>query len=198
MTKLSECLIILNFIGLKIEYLNNVHINYGFTDLLTGIKNDMYRKLYNLGVSEEILDSEKYRQFIAEEASEKFSLVHENFAKGIVDLYSFKQEYDDFFNSKCTENEFLREKILKFKKDNKHLINDLDWNEIIDLRNTILAHNLRDKNKSLANRNLTKFALLSLDYKKGLLYFIQMNTVYQNLKKDFGVEFQQAFIESIM
>ncbi|MFR0656970.1 hypothetical protein SB719_20705, partial [Pantoea sp. SIMBA_079] len=87
--------------------------------------------------------------------SEKFSLVHENFAKGIVDLYSFKQEYDDFFNSKCKENEFLREKILKFKKDNKHLINDLDWNEIIDLRNTILAHNLRDKNKSLANRNLT-------------------------------------------
>ncbi|WP_345990172.1 hypothetical protein AAEU33_21130 [Chryseobacterium sp. Chry.R1] len=146
MTKLSECLIILNFIGLKIEHLNNVHINYGFTDLLTGIKRDMYRKLYNIGVSEEILDSEKYGQFIAEEASEKFSLVHENFAKGIVDLYSFK-EYDNFFNSKCTEDEFLREKILKFKKDNKHLINDVDWDEIIDLRNTILAHNLRDKNK---------------------------------------------------
>ena len=198
MTKLSECLIILNFIGLKIEHLYTVYVNYGFTDLQTGIGRDLYRKLYNLGISEDILNSEKYSQFIEIETSEKFALAHENFAKGIIDLYSFKQEYDDFFNLNCTEDELISERILKFKKENKNLLNELDWDEIRKLRNTILAHNLRDKEGRLAGDNLANFALLSLDYKKGLLYFTQMNILYQNLKRDFGAEFRQAVIESVM
>lgn len=148
MTKLSESLIILNFLGLKIESLYNHFINYGFSDLQTGIKKDLWRKLFNLGIDEHTLNSEVYKSFINEESSLIFSLLHENFAKGIIDLYSFKQEYDIFFNTKFDDSA-INNRILNFKENNRSRINEIDWNEIKDLRNTILAHNLRSKKREL-------------------------------------------------
>ena len=199
MTKLSESLIILNFIGLKIESLFNHFINYGFSDLQTGIKKDLWRKLFNLGIDEHTLNSEVYKSFINKESSLIFSLLHENFSKGIIDLYSFKQEYDSFFNTKF-DDDAINNRILNFKENNRSRINEIDWNEIKDLRNTILAHNLRSKkeNYSIANDCINKFVNLSLDFKKGLLYFTLMNMLYNNLKEEFATELQTAFRESIL
>lgn len=200
MTKISESLIVLNFIGLKFESLYKILTDNGMTDFNTGIRRNIYRKLYNLGIDEETLNSEKYKRFIENESSEMFTLIHENISKGIIDLYSFKQEYDGYFNSKFTENESLKIKILKFKEENKSIIDQLDWSEIKDLRNTILAHNLRDKkiNNSFAHSNMTKFVKLSLDYKKCLLYFTLMWKVYLNFKNDFNIELKNAIREMVL
>ncbi len=200
MTKISESLIVLNFIGLKFESLFKILTDNGMTDFDTGIRQNIYRKLYNLGIDEETLNSEKYKTFIENESSEIFALIHENISKGIIDLYSFKQEYDGFFNCKYEDDELLNFKIRKFKEKNKKIIYELDWIEIKDLRNTILAHNLRDKkkNNSIAQNNIKKFVKLSLDYKKCLLYFTQMCIVYENLKTEFNVELKNAFREFIL
>lgn len=199
MSKLSESLIILNFIGLKLESIFNILINYGVTDFQTGVNRGIYRKLYNLGIDEKELDSEKYKNFIEKESSELFGLIHENLSKGIIDLYSFKQEYDSFFNIKCIDDVATQNKIQNFKEKNKTLINQIDWDEIKDLRNTILAHNLRDKknNNQIASYNMTRFVNLSLDYKKCLLYFTQMTKLYDILKTEFAFEMKIAFREYI-
>ena len=198
MKKISESLTVLNFIGIKFESLFKLLTDNGLTDFHTGIRRNVYRKLYNLGIDEETLESEKYKAFIETESSEIFSLIHENISKGIIDLYSFKQEYDGFFNS--NDDKELNAKILKFKEENKLRINKIDWTEIKDIRNTILAHNLRDKktNNSIAHNNIKKFVKLSLDYKKCLLYFTQMSIVYFNLKKEFSVELRNAFREMLL
>lgn len=200
MSKVSESLIILNFIGIKFESLFKLLTDNGLTDFKTGTQRNVYRKLYNLGIDEKILESEKFKSFIESESSEIFSLIHENLSKGIIDLYSFKQEYDVFFNSNNTENKELNAKILKFKEENKSRISEIDWTEIKDLRNTILAHNLRDKkrNNSFAYNNIKKFIKLSLDYRKCLLYFTQMSIVHFNLKKEFSVELNNAFRELLL
>lgn len=199
MTKLSETLIILNFLGLKIESLFNHFLNYGFTDIKTGIKRDLWRKLFSLGIDENTLNSEKYKSFINEESSLIFSLFHENFSKGIIDLYSFKQEYDNFFQAKF-DDDTINNRIVNFRKKNSKTINQIDWSEIKDLRNTVLAHNLRNKkeNNSIANANIVKFAKLSLDYNKGLLYFTLMNMLYQDFKEEFAIELKIAFREMVL
>lgn len=200
MSKLHESLLILNFIGLKIESVFNILIAYGFTDLQTGISRSVYRKLYNLGIEEQLLSSGKYQAHIKKETSEIFALVHENYLKGIIDLYSFKQEYDSFFNLNIVEVISIQTRILNFKNENKPIINDLNWEEIKNLRNTILAHNLRDKknNNKFANKNFSKFIILTLDFKKCLLYFTQMNILYQNFKEEFKIELHQAKRELIL
>lgn len=199
MKKISESLTILNFLGIKFESLFKLLTDNGLTDFHTGTRRNVYRKLYNLGIDEQTLESEKYKAFIETESSEIFSLIHENISKGIIDLYSFKQEYDGFFNSNNDDKE-LNAKILKFKEENKSKINEIDWTEIKDLRNTILAHNLRDKkrNYSIAHNNIKKFVILSLDYKKCLLYFTLMSIVYFNLKKEFRIELANAFREMLL
>ncbi|GGG50508.1 hypothetical protein [Epilithonimonas arachidiradicis] len=194
MAKISESLIILNFIGIKFESLFKVLTDNGLTDFHTGIQRNVYRKLYNLGIDEETLASEKYKSFIKTESSEIFPLIHENISKGIIDLYSFKQEYDGYFNSNDNDDKELNAKILKFKAENKSRLNEIDWTEIKDLRNTILSHNLRDKkrNNAIAHNNMQKFVKLSLDYKKCLLYFTQMSILHHNLKNEFSTELKNA------
>lgn len=200
MRKISESLIILNFIGLKFEGLFNILTKNGFTDFHNGINRNIYRKLYNLGVDEETLESEKYKSYIKSESNYIFELIHENISKGIIDLYSFKQEYDGFFNIKNNDDQLINDKILKFKEENKIRFDEIDWIEVKNIRNTILAHNLRDKkrNNSLAHDNLNKFVNLSLNYKKCLLYFTVMSIVHNNLKKEFRVELKNAYRELII
>ncbi len=172
----------------------------GVTDFQSGIQRNIYRKLFNLGIDEETLNSEKYKAFIQGESSEKFLLIQESISKGIIDLYSFKQEYDGFFNCSYEENELLNFRIKKFKEENRTRLGEIDWLEIKDLRNTILAHSFRDKkkNNTIAYNNIDKFIKLSLDYKKCLLYFTQMSIVYYNLKNDFSIELRKAFRELIL
>lgn len=98
MNKFTEILIILNFIGIKMQEISFTLIKYGFKDLLKGIEKDKYNNFKKLGIDEGILKSDIFTKYIKSESVELFSLIHENIAKGIIDMYSFKQEYDSFFN----------------------------------------------------------------------------------------------------
>lgn len=78
-------------------------------------------------------------------------------------------------------------------------MDEIDWIEVKNLRNIILAHNLRDKKRqnSFASKTLTSFVNLALDFKKCLLYFSALTMIHHDIKKEFAQEYMKAFRETI-
>ena len=199
MTKLSQTITILHFIGRSIEEIGLTLINFGFDNLYKGIEKERIKRINELGIDKDLIDSEKMQNFIESDVKLISSLVYDSISKGIIDLNSFKDEYDNCFTVKKEENKILADKIIKFKKENKDFIDNVDWVKVNKLRNSILAHNLRDakKNNDYAVDTLKMYFTLILDHKKCIEYFSLIGIVYNNLKNDFQLEYKNAFIELI-
>lgn len=70
------------------------------------------------------------------------TLLNSLFYMTVIDSYSFLQEYEEYFGNK-TEIEF-KKRIIDVKTINKPFLSKIkEWRQIGDLRNQLLAHNLR-------------------------------------------------------
>lgn len=67
----------------------------------------------------------------------------------IIDLASFIDEYDKRFDITVTDDKNIVERINNFKVKNKDLKRKVNWNKLKNIRNKVLAHNLRNKNDNL-------------------------------------------------
>lgn len=86
------------------------------------------------------------------------TLLNSLFYMTVIDSYSFLQEYEQFFGNK-TEGEF-KQRVIEVKTINRPFLSKIkEWRQIGDLRNQLLAHNLRQgKNGQFI------FSIENLDY----------------------------------
>lgn len=172
--KLIESYLVLNFLSNSIRKTHNVCEKYGVVSSefqLAFLKIFMYSNFKDLGIKFDHNNNELH-QFISEQAIELVYLIYESIGKGIIDMYSFYDEYNNFFRPNITNNPLYSDKIVKIKKLNKTLIKSVDWNIIRESRNQVLAHNIRDKNKN------NEIAINSI---KGYMEF--SNSIYDCAKK---------------
>jgi hypothetical protein len=154
MTKLEETLTILDFYGKRIK---------GKNDFL--IKN----KSFNIdSYVKENLRLGKNPNEISVICKDILLQIHTYFSINIIDLVSFKNEYDNYFIEDITDEKSTKEKIKNFKNVNKDLKKKVAWNKLENIRNKVLAHNLRDKNNS---------------YKLSIEQLEEVNTMFNNLNE---------------
>lgn len=112
-------------------------------------------------------------------------------------MFSFNEEYEKFFSENSTENENLKERITKVKKINKNSRSKINWDELKSYRNTILAHNLRNKkdDNNLAINNLIKLHKLIYNFDESIKYCEIIEILYNNIISEFSLENAKANIE---
>ena len=105
-----------------------------------------------------IIDFEFPKKSFNDYDEKNLTLLNSLFYMIVIDSYSYLAEYEQVFGSK-TENEF-KQRIIDVKTINKSFINKIkEWKDMGDLRNHLLAHNLRQgKNGQFI------FAIDNLDY----------------------------------
>lgn len=204
MKKLNESLIILLHFGLKNKMIYEICKKYAvktksFRRDVIVIKRlqDLKKHEIELNLEENLEVKLEYVEHLYKEADEIMNLVRQNISQGIIDMYSFLNEYNSFFNSNISQDEKVKDKIINFKKNNKVFINSIDWEKIKLYRNTVLAHNLRVKKEKnlIAFNNLTSFNELANDYEKCSDYFHKINVVYNNLIEFFEYEISESIKE---
>ena len=139
MTELDESLTILDFYGGRIKGKNNFLMSNISFDINTCIKeNSLLGKNTNeIGIL----------------CKDKIVQIHTYFSMNIIDLGSFIDEYDRKFISNVTDDATIAERITNFKTKNKDLKKKVNWNKLKNLRNTVFAHNLRNKRSSRLSIN---------------------------------------------
>ncbi len=108
-----------------------------------------------------IVDFNFHKTDFADIDPKHLTLLNSLFYMALIDSYSFLAEYEQIFGVK-TENEFSK-RIIDVKTINKPLTNKIkEWKDLGDLRNQLLAHNLRKENLDYnAPRSLNDLFLLS-------------------------------------
>lgn len=174
MSPLDETLTILDFYGKRIKGKNDFLIKHKSFDVNTYVANNI--KL-GLDINE-----------ISFNCKEIVVQMHSYFSLNIIDLKSFNDEYNSFFNEKVTDNLILKNKISNFRQKNQKLYNQINWQNLNNIRNKVLAHNLRDKNNcnrlSLAQLKITNSMF------NDLTYFTLICEIFQNFFKEFRETFE--------
>ncbi|WP_269241899.1 hypothetical protein [Flavobacterium limnophilum] len=177
MTKLEETLTILDFYGKRIK---------GKNDFL--LKN----KSFDLGACiKENLSLGKSTNETSIICKDKIVQIHTYFSMNIIDLTSFIDEYDNKFDITVTENKIIAKRINNFKVENKNLKKKINWNKLKNIRNTVFAHNLRNKNNN---------------YRLSINELFEANSMFNNLNdftsmiicfNEFFDQFQNEFQDEI-
>ncbi len=143
-----------------------------------------------------VLGEEPFLSLIANQCSDIRITIHNNFKLNIIDMFSFNEEYEKFFNENLTENSSLKNRITKLKAENKKIKNRIDWDELKAIRNTILAHNLRNKkeNNQFAIKNLIVLHRLVFDFDRCIEYCEIIQTLFLRIKEEFESEYKIAKI----
>ena len=198
MDKISESLLILDHIGRIIKSRTDYckrHIPFNILEEI-GKRMDEYIKL---GYNPKDLGEGEIAHKISRECSDIKITLHNYTRLNIIDMYSFNDEYNNFFIEINTINLNLKARIRKVRKKNKPLRNKLDWNQLIRFRNVVMAHNLRDKKESnrLSIKILKEINELMLDNEKGAKYADIVIEMFENIKLEFQTEIKEANNEFI-
>lgn len=135
MTKLEETLTILDFFGKRIKAKNDFLLRNKSFNIDICIKENL---LQRKSIDESSID-----------CKDKVVQIHTYFSMNIIDLASFIDEYDKRFDITVTDDKNIVERINNFKVKNKDLKRKVNWNKLKNIRNKVLAHNLRNKNDNL-------------------------------------------------
>lgn len=192
MDKLSESLIILEHFNDIIKSRNEFCKRFKNFDTFNCVGEIMNHFLINGYVKNvKILQEEPYLSLISTQCSDIRINIHNNFCFNIIDMFSFNEEYNNFFSENLTKNVSLKNRISRIKTLNKSVINKVNWEQLKKFRNTILAHNLRDKknSNSLAINNLIELNELVFDFSKCIEYCEIIDTVFLEIKKEFKEEY---------
>lgn len=198
MDKFYESLIILQHFNDKIKSRNEFCKRFSNFDVHNCIGEAMNHFIMNGYVEDvKILSQEPYISIIATQCSDIRITIHNNFCMNIIDMFSFNEEYEKFFSENSTENENLKERITKVKKINKNSRSKINWDELKLYRNTILAHNLRNKkdDNNLAINNLIKLHKLIYNFDESIKYCEIIEILYNNIISEFSLENAKANIE---
>ena len=191
MDKFYESLIILQHFKDKIKSRNEFCKRFSNFDVHNCVGEAMNHFIMNGYVEDvKILSQEPYISLIATQCSDIRITIHNNFCMNIIDMFSFNEEYEKFFSENLTENGNLKQRIIKVKRINKNLRSKIDWDELKSYRNTILAHNLRNKkdNNNLAVQNLIKLHKLIYDFEESIEYCEIIEILYNNIISEFNEE----------
>lgn len=125
-------------------------------------------------------------------SAKKVTLLNSLFYMAVIDAYSYLAEYEGVFGIK-TENSF-RKRIVDVKTINKPLINKIkEWKDLGNLRNQLLAHNLRQgKNGQFI------FGLERLDYNapRTIYDLFLLSNLIQFITQTFHLEFSSELKDS--
>jgi hypothetical protein len=139
-------------------------------------------------------NDEKVQEEISREVSDLSLILHNYIRLNIIDMYSFNDEYNGFFQEKITKNQNIIKRINTVKILNKRVRNQIDWDKLKKFRNISLAHNLRDKGNqnrlSVDNMRLLKNEFSTLDI--GIKYSDIITTMFQNIQNEFSLELLEA------
>lgn len=136
---------------------------------------------------------EPYLSEFAEQASDIRLAIHNYLNINIIDIFSFDTEYNSFFNLKIQDTD-LKSRIEKVKNSNTNIRKQLNWDELKKIRNTVLAHNLRDK-KSNYNFDLESLIILNqivFNFEEGIRISSVILEIYENIEKEFKIEIIEA------
>ena len=122
-------------------------------------------------------------------------LIQHNYNRlNIIDMFSFNDEYCNFFSVEKFNDEITKKRIEKVKEINKTVRKKINWTQLQKFRNNILAHNLRDKkdNYKIALKTFSEIDIyldktsLAIEYSEVVLQ------IYQNIFQEFEVEIELA------
>lgn len=198
MKKISETLLILDHLGRIIEgktdfLKRNISFNQG--DFINNKILEFLHKGY--GINEikegEIADS------ISRECSDIRITLHNYTRLIIIDMFSFNDEYNNFFNEKEFDDLELKKRIRKVRDKNKPIRKNLDWDQLKRFRNVAMAHNLRSKidSNKLSIMVLKEINDLVLNHSKAVEYATTILPIYENIKEEFHYEINVANNEFI-
>lgn len=177
MTKLEETLTILDFFGKRIKAKNDFLLRNKSFNIDICIKENL---LQRKSIDESSID-----------CKDKVVQIHTYFSMNIIDLASFIDEYDKRFDITVTDDKNIVERINNFKVKNKDLKRKVNWNKLKNIRNKVLAHNLRNKNDN---------------YRLSINELFEINSMINNLNDftnmilsfdEFFEQFQNEFKEEI-
>ena len=177
MTKLEETLTILDFFGKRIKAKNDFLLRNKSFDINNCIKENL---LQSKSINETSID-----------CKDKVIQIHTYFSMNIIDLASFIDEYDNRFDNTVTDDKNIVERINNFKVKNKDLKRKVNWNKLKNIRNKVLAHNLRNKNDN---------------YRLSINELFEVNSMFNNLNDfttmilifdEFFEQFQNEFKKEI-
>ena len=177
MNKLEETLTILDFFGKRIKAKNDFLLRNKSFDINNCIKENL---LQSKSINETSID-----------CKDKVIQIHTYFSMNIIDLASFIDEYDNRFDNTVTDDKNIVERINNFKVKNKDLKRKVNWNKLKNIRNKVLAHNLRNKNDN---------------YRLSINELFEVNSMFNNLNDfttmilifdEFFEQFQNEFKKEI-
>lgn len=194
MDKFYENLIILKHFYSIIKYRTDYckkHINYSTFNHVGKLMNFYIQNGIETDVTK--FKEEPYLSEFAEQASDIRLAIHNYLNINIIDIFSFDTEYNSFFNSKIQDTD-LKSRIEKVKNSNTNIRKQLNWDELKKIRNTVLAHNLRDK-KSNYNFDLESLIILNqivFNFEEGIRISSVILVIYENIEKEFKIEIIEA------
>lgn len=201
MNRISETLLILDHLGKVIQSRTEYcirYIDFNQFELIGQRMNEFIEKGYNpkeCGVGE-------IANKISRECADIRVTLHNYSRLNIIDMFSFNDEYNDFFTEGNIENPELKKRIRKVKSKNKEIRKKLDWDQLKRFRNIATAHNMRDKKNSnkLSFEVLKEINGILMNQKETVAYSKVVLEVYDNIKSEFEkeiLEANQLFVEKV-
>lgn len=181
MTKLEETLTILDFFGKRIIAKNDFLLRNKSFDVNTCI--------------EENIKQCKNTNEICFECKEKMVQIHTYFSMSIIDLASFIDEYDTKFDITVTDDKNIVERINNFKVNNKDLKRKVNWNKLKNIRNKVLAHNLRNKNDNyrLSINELFEVNSMFNNLNDFTTMMLSFNAFFHQFQNEFDIEIKKGY-----
>ena len=193
MNRLHESLLILNHFYNVINERNKYCKRYiGFT-VESCVSSKLINSMYE-GKIENPLKNQINHEIIARECADTKIMIHNYLCLNIIDMFSFNDEYINYFNEKLTDDEKIKKRIRLLRKENKLIRNNIDWKQLKRFRNIILAHNLRDKKNNNKLSLLTFVHLNNLigDFENAIQYCEIIIEMFEKIEKEFKVEIENA------
>jgi hypothetical protein len=193
MNKLEETLLILHhfdsLISSRTDFCRR-HADFNIKDCVTSKLLDMVKQ----GRDSSELKNDEISKVVSRQCADIKITLHSYICLNIIDMFSFNDEYNDFFHNQRFDDITLKERINKVKKINKEIRKGFDWDQLKKIRNTVLAHNLRDNTKSstLALTNLKELYDILSNLKSSISYCETTMLLFDNIKNEFEDELIQA------
>lgn len=193
MTRLQETLLILHHFDSLISGRTDFcrrNIDFNISDCVT----QKLLEQVKIGVLPSELNSESISLVISRECADVKVILHSYISLNIIDMFSFNDEYNDFFNQERFDEIDLKQRVKKVKDKNKVIRKSFNWDLLSKIRNNVLAHNMRDnKNgKVLSLETLKELYNITSNIKHAIEYSEVTMKLFDNIKEEFEVELTEA------
>ena len=193
MTKLQETLLILHHFDSLISGRTDFckrNIDFNTSDCVTQKLLERVRA----GVLPSELNSEAISSVISRECADAKVTLLSYVSLNIIDMFSFNDEYNNFFHQERFDELDVKERVNKVKEKNKIIRKSFDWELLSKIRNNVLAHNMRDKKNgnALSLKTLKELHNISSNLKLAVEYSEVTMKLFDNIKEEFETELTQA------